>query len=125
MSTPRRAPSNWRPIKTAPKDGTRVLLCHKGADELMVHVGWWADQVVPRWLFDNLANATKSYAFGHKLLPSRNPHCRGRWVAEAADELEHGMYLVEDLKVMTPYVWDPIKREDLVGWMPLPKPPSR
>lgn len=118
MSTPR---TNWRPIKTAPKDGTRVLFLHKGPDGLLVHTGWWADQVVPRWLFDNLANRTQSYAFGHKLLPSRNPHCQGRWVAEAAEELKHGMYLVEDLKVMTPYAWDPIERKDLLGWMPLPK----
>jgi hypothetical protein len=37
--------TGWKPIETAPKDGTRVLL----AFSARVHVGWWIDEVTTRY----------------------------------------------------------------------------
>jgi hypothetical protein len=31
---------NWRPISEAPRDGTRLLLCHAGPGT-RVFIGWW------------------------------------------------------------------------------------
>ena len=35
--------SAWRPIETAPKDGTRVLICHGHAPR-NIYVAWWLDE---------------------------------------------------------------------------------
>lgn len=62
----------WRPIETAPMDGTRVMLW-RGSP----HIGTWAEMVIAEW-YD-----------GAWSWPTDNPSTHGEW---SPDDLVNGYY---------------------------------
>ncbi len=43
--------SEWQPIASAPKDGTEILVCKAGSEELVELISW--NPVLLRWLDRN------------------------------------------------------------------------
>lgn len=85
---------NWKPIKTAPKDGTVILAAYQRNDGngWAISTAWWDDK------FDLLRYCEKK----------QKPRYRGAWTDGGV-----GSFTFEEYNEVKP-----------AYWMPLPQPPE-
>ena len=61
--------SEWQPIETAPKDGTKVLFWHNGD----IHLAWWRKNILGQEGFGGYGWSYAEFSMPTHWMPSPEP----------------------------------------------------